>query len=116
METNSLVSGGAAWAISYSLRWLAAQAIYNRDIKIVKRNAATVKKISEFTNAQKDFDLVGKILKIAAPALLGLTGVFAGVMALPKDTNVAISSLSFGVSHLIEAYSSYRINKPLKRP
>lgn len=110
-----MIKGGSAWAISYSLRWIAHRIINNIDTNTVKSNINKLNKISELTYVQKEFDLVEIILKEAIPALIGLAGLCVGITSISENGPIATSSFVFGISHLIEAYSFHkRFNKPLK--
>jgi len=109
------IKGGGAWAVSYSLRWITHQIISNRDTNIIRKNINELKKINELTLVQEELDLVEIILKEVFPALIGLAGLCVGIASLSGNSSTSTSSLVFGISHLIEAYSFHkRFNKPLK--
>lgn len=111
MEINSAGMGIASAAISWSVRSLAYIAIYNHDRNIVKKNANRVNSLNEFVVAQKDFNRLEKIMKVFVPAFIGITALCVGLANLSTSGNLAISTVVFGVSHLIEAGISNNLLK-----
>jgi hypothetical protein len=109
MENNSVGMGISSAALSWSIRSLAYIAIYNHDRNIVKKNANSVKSLSEFSVAQKDFDRLEKIAKVFVPAFIGITTLCVGLANLQTSGGLVISTLTFGASHLIEAGISNKL-------
>ena len=114
MEKDSIL-GLSGWGISYSLRWLASRAIYNHDLKEIKKDPNQIVKLNELSLIQHELDVIDIVLKEVAPALIGLAGLGVGIASLPHDLNIAAGSFTFGISHLIEAGSfmfRYNRNRP----